>query len=143
MSAGSGSDYTKPLPSLGDEVTAPYWQAAAEGHLALPRCKDCATTFFYPRRACPSCWSEDIEWIDAAGTGRVWSFTWVHVAFYDDAWKDDVPYCVAIVELDEGVRLVSSLTGVEPGQVEVGDAARVVFDPVTDDMTLPRFEVVR
>ncbi len=141
--SGSGSEYAKPLPSLGDEVTAPYWQAAAEGRLALPRCEDCGTTFFYPRRACPSCWSEHIEWTDAAGTGRVWSFTWVHVPFYDDAWKDDVPYCVAIIELDEGVRLVSSLTGVEPGQVEVGDGARVVFDRVTDEVTLPRFEVVR
>ena len=67
----------------------------------------------------------------------------MHVPFYDDAWKDDVPYCVAIIELDEGVRLVSSLTGVEPGQVEVGDGARVVFDRVTDEVTLPRFEVVR
>ena len=139
----SGPEYRKPLPSLGDEITAPYWRAAAERRLALPRCEDCGLTFFYPRRACPSCWSERIEWIDAAGTGRVWSFTWVHVPFYDDAWKDDVPYCVAIVELDEGVRLVSSLEGVEPGQVAVGDAARVVFDAVTDEVVLPRFEVLR
>jgi uncharacterized OB-fold protein len=135
------SEYGKPLPSLGDEVTAPYWRAAAEHRLVLPRCQDCGTAFFYPRRFCPSCWSARIGWFDAAGTGTVWSFTWVHVAFYDDTWKDDVPYCVAVVELDEGVRLVSSIVDADPDRLAIGDAVRVCFDDVTPDVTLPRFEV--
>ena len=137
------SDYRKPLPSLADDVTAPYWAAAAEHRLAVPRCGDCGNVFFYPRRYCPSCWSGTIEWVDAAGTGTVWSLTFVHVPFYDDTWAADVPYCVAVVELDEGVRLVSSIVGVEPGSVAVGDPVRVVFDDVTPEVTLPRFEVAR
>jgi uncharacterized OB-fold protein len=136
------SDYRKPLPSLADDATRPYWQAAADHRLALPRCLDCGETFFYPRLRCPSCWSERLEWVDAAGTGTVWSFTWVHVPFYDDTWADDVPYCVALVELGEGVRLASNIVDVEPGDVHVGDAVRVVFDDVTPEVTLPRFQLV-
>jgi uncharacterized OB-fold protein len=67
----------------------------------------------------------------------------VHVPFYDDTWAADVPYCVAIVELDEGVRLVTNIVGVEPGDVDVGDPVRVVFDDVTPEVTLPKFEVAR
>jgi uncharacterized OB-fold protein len=137
------SDYRKALPGLRDDATSPYWKAAAEHRLALPRCLDCETVFFYPRLRCPSCWSDRLEWVDAAGTGTVWSFTWVHVPFYDDAWNDDVPYCVGLVELDEGVRLVTNIVGVAPDEVAVGDRVRVVFDDVTAEVTLPKFDVVR
>jgi uncharacterized OB-fold protein len=137
------NDYAKPLPSLDDDVTAPYWAAAAEHRLVLPRCRDCGAVFFYPRRFCPACWSERVEWVDASGTGTVWSLTFVHVPFYDDTWASDVPYCVGIVELDEGVRLVTNIVGVQPGGVRVGDAVRVVFDDVTAEVTLPKFEVAR
>jgi uncharacterized OB-fold protein len=137
------NDYAKPLPSLDDEVTAPYWAAAAEHRLVLPRCRDCGAVFFYPRRFCPACWSERVEWVAASGTGTVWSLTFVHVPFYDDTWASDLPYCVGIVELDEGVRLVTNIVGVQPGGVRVGDPVRVVFDDVTDEVTLPKFEVAR
>jgi uncharacterized protein len=137
------SEYAKPLPSLDDEVTAPYWKAATEHRLALPRCGECGAVFFYPRRFCPSCWSERIEWIDAAGTGTVWSFTFVHVPFYDETWAADVPYCVGLVQLDEGVRLATNIVGVGPGEVAIGDPVRAVFDDVTPEVTLPKFELVR
>jgi uncharacterized OB-fold protein len=137
------NEYAKPLPSLDDEVTAPYWAAAIRHRLTLPRCGDCGGVFFYPRRFCPACWSERVEWIESPGAGTVWSLTFVRVPFYDDTWAADVPYCVAIVELDEGVRLVTNIVGVEPGDVDVGDPVRVVFDDVTPEVTLPKFEVAR
>ncbi len=137
------TDYRKPLPNLSDDVTAPYWDAAAEHRLVLPRCVDCGTTFFYPRRRCPACWSDRLEWADATGAGTVWSFTWVHVPFYDDVWADDVPYCIACIELDEGVRLVTNLVGADAASVAIGDPVRVVFDDVTPEVTLPKFRVTR
>lgn len=137
------TDNAKPMPALDDDVTAPYWAAAVQHRLVLPRCRDCGSVFFYPRRFCPTCWSDRVEWVDAVGTGSVWSLTFVHVPFYDDTWTSDVPYCVGIVELDEGVRLVTNIVGVQPGDVHVGDPVRVVFDDVTSEVTLPKFEVAR
>ena len=135
------TEYRKPLPSLDDEVTAEYWRAAAEHRLVVPRCVDCGLTFFYPRRYCQACWSDNLEWIESAGAGRVWSFTFVHVPFYDEAWEHDVPYCVALVELDEGVRLVSNIIGAEQDVLMVGDPVQVVFDDVASGVSLPKFEV--
>ena len=131
--------YSKPLPNMNDAVTAPYWLAAKEHRLVVPRCDACAHTFFYPRAFCPACWSARISMVPASGRGTVFSFTWVHVPFFDDTWKDDVPYCVAWIELDEGVRLVSAIVDAEPGEVAIGDAVTVCFDDVTDDVTLPKF----
>jgi hypothetical protein len=139
VSAANG--YSKPLPNLSDAVSAPYWQAAQQHRLSLPRCESCGHVFFYPRLCCPRCWSEDVTWIDASGRGTVFSFTWVHVAFYDDTWKDDVPYCVGWIELEEGPRLVSAVVDATPGQVEIGAAVTVCFDDVTPEVTLPKFRL--
>jgi uncharacterized OB-fold protein len=131
---------TKPLPSLDDEVTREYWTAAADHRLLLPWCRQCDAAFFYPRRYCPRCWSDDLDWRPSGGDGQVWSYTFVHVPFYDDTWADDVPYCVAVVELDDGVRLVANLRGVEPDGVSIGDRVQVVFEDVAPGVTLPQFE---
>ncbi|MGH9099847.1 MAG: Zn-ribbon domain-containing OB-fold protein [Acidimicrobiales bacterium] len=137
------STYRKPLPSLTDDATSQYWERARQHQLVVPRCTACGTVFFYPRLRCPSCWSNDLEWIRAAETGTIWSLTWVHTPFFDDVWADDVPYCVAIVELDEGVRMVSAIVGVSPGDVSIGTQVRAVFDAVTPEVTLPKFELTR
>lgn len=137
MSAG------KPRPSLDDTATAPYWEAARRHELLLPRCDSCGLVFAYPRRLCPGCWSSELTWRPMSGEGRVWAFTEVHVAFYDDTWARDVPYVIAVVELAEGPRLMANLIETDTAGLRIGDRVRVVFTEHSDgDLTLPMFRVV-
>lgn len=133
--------YAKPLPELGDEVNGPYWEAARAHRLEMPVCNDCGHRVWYPRRFCPVCWSDDMSWVELSGEGRLWTFTEIHVPFYDETWADDVPYVVVVVELEEGPRMLSNLVEPDVESLAIGDRVHVVFDDVTPDVTLPRFRV--
>jgi len=129
--------YRKPLPRL-DEESRGYWEALARHELYVQRCRDCGTRRFYPRALCPSCLSSATEWLRASGRGTVYSFT---VTYQNQApgFRDQLPYVLAIVELAEGVRLMTNVVGCPPEQVRIGMAVEVVFDDVTPEVTLPKF----
>ena len=93
--------------------------------LLLPWCKSCGKYHFYPRSACPHCWSEDYEWRDAKGTGTVHSFT-ITRANPPTSFINALPYAIAIVELDEGVRMLTNIIDWENG-LEIGDRVKVTF----------------
>ena len=131
----------KPRPDLNDAATAPYWEAAARHELVLPCCGGCGLVFFPPREVCPSCWSDEIAWQQMGGGGTVWTYTEVHVAFYDDTWADDVPYVVAVVELDEGPRLLANIVEADVDRLAIGDRVEVVFEDRSEGVTLPVFQV--
>ena len=131
----------KPRPDLKDAATAPYWEAAARHELRLPRCDDCGLMGFPPRQFCPGCWSGELSWQPTSGGGTVWTFTEVHVAFYDDTWVDDVPYVVAVVELDEGPRLLAGIVDADMDSLAIGDRVEVTFEDRSDGVTLPMFRV--
>jgi uncharacterized OB-fold protein len=116
--------------------TALYWEKTAQGELWLPRCGSCGTVFFYPRPACPHCQSEDVTWFRASGRATVESFIINHVA----APGYTAPYVIALVMLEEGVRLTSNLLGVdpEPGAVSIGMLVEVEFEQ-RDGIALPQF----
>ena len=133
----------RPRPDLNDTATAPYWEAAARHELVLRCCGDCGLVFFPPRESCPRCWSSELSWQPASGGGTVWTFTEVHVAFYDDTWADDVPYVVAVVELDEGPRLLANIVEADTGSLAIGARVEVVFEDRSEDVTLPMFRVVQ
>ena len=95
--------------------------------------------FFYPRSECPECLEDGIEWVQVSGHGSVYSFTIVRQPA-DPAFRDDVPYPYAIVELDEGPRMVSTIVGCEPEQVRIGMRVTAVFDDVTSEWTLVKFK---
>jgi uncharacterized OB-fold protein len=116
----------EPRPSV---TSQPFWTGCAAGELRLPRCRACGTVHFYPRPACPGCGGDDLEWIVASGRGTVHSTTVVHRSFWGDAWAADVPYEVALIRLDEGVQLVSTVIGVPPGDVHIGMRVTVEFEP--------------
>src|SRR6188472_1515456 len=99
----------RPLP-VPDALTAPYWKAVQEGRLDLPRCIDCSRFHFYPRATCPHCGSAKLEWQTVAGKGTVYSYTVVHRP-PSPAFAAEVPYVVAVIELEEGPHLMSSVTG--------------------------------
>ena len=132
----------KPQPDRNDAATAPYWEAVARHELRLPCCGDCGLVFFPPRQFCPGCWSGELSWQPMNGGGTVWTFTEVHVAFYDDTWTEDVPYVVAVVELDEGPRLLANLVEPDVAGLSIGDRVEAVFEDRPEGVTLPMFRVV-
>lgn len=103
----------------------PFWDAAAEGRLVLPKCRRCGTVIWYPRHLCSNCGSTEVDWIEASGRGTVYSFTVVHNG--EQAFAAAAPYVIAYVELDEGPRVLTNLLGPAAGWA-VGAAVRAVFD---------------
>ena len=127
----------KPLPRV-DEESRGWWEALARHELFLQRCRGCGTLRFYPRALCPACLADTTEWLRASGRGTVYSFT---VTYQNQApgFRDELPYVLAIVELAEGVRLMTNVTGCPPEGVRVGMPVEVVFEDVTPEITLPKF----
>lgn len=110
-----------------DPDSAPFWEGLAEGRLLLQQCRACARHRFPPAETCPHCRSAEAEWRPAAGTGRVYSWIVVRHPIPAEVFADEVPYVVALIDLDEGVRIVSNLVGIEPEAVRDGMPVRVVF----------------
>ncbi|RIK98150.1 MAG: hypothetical protein DCC71_21210 [Proteobacteria bacterium] len=126
-----------PLP---DADTAPYWEAAARGELALQRCDGCDAWRFPPRPGCPRCGSLASRWERASGRGTVWSFVVVHGPVLP-AFAERVPFAVVLVELDEDPRLrvVGNLPGVAPARVRIGMRVEACFETVADGVALPQW----
>lgn len=127
----------KPLPQP-TKYSAPYWEAARRHELLLQRCTDCQTYRHYPRPRCPRCLSPCFEWTKAAGTGTVYSFSVVFRPL-SRAFLEDVPFVLALVDLAEGVRIVSRIVGCAPTEVYIGMPVEVTFEDVAPEVTLPRF----
>jgi uncharacterized OB-fold protein len=127
----------RPLPQP-TRISAPFWRAAAEGRLLLQFCRPCRSFIYYPRPFCPSCWREDLEWREASGRGRVYTYTVVRRAA-TPAFADKVPYVLAIVELEEGPRMVTNIVGCRPEEVRVGMPVRAVFEKFSEDVGLVYF----
>jgi len=138
--------YTKPLPIPGglfgtttEEFTRPFWEAAKKHELIIPRCKSHGGLFFYPRELCPVCLSSDLEWVKVSGNGRVYAFTIVYQP-NDPLFVEDVPYVYAVIQLDEGVRIISNVIGIDPADVKIDMVVEAVFEDITDDWTLVKFK---
>jgi uncharacterized protein len=122
-----------------DEVLRePFWQGLAAGNLLLQRCTACAAWRHPPSPICARCRSFEAEWIAASGRATLYSFTIVHRAVHA-AVEPWLPYVVAVVELAEGVRLVSRLVEVEPEAVSIGMDLRCTIVPISPGFALPLF----
>jgi uncharacterized protein len=121
------------------EAAAPFWDAARERRLVLPWCVPCGLPFWYPREVCPRCLGDAIEWRGASGIGQVHA---VSVQHRPGPMRDpaDGPYAVVLVDLAEGVRMMSNVVGCPPEAVTVGMDVRVAWLPLSDGIHLPRFE---
>ncbi|MFM2129758.1 MAG: hypothetical protein RL477_1304 [Pseudomonadota bacterium] len=131
------SDYAKPLPRPSAE-SKPYWDAAREHRLVIQKCNSCGRFWFPPSQRCAHCLSDDYAWTSVQGTGKVFSFV-TYQRLYHKGWDGEVPYVVAVIELDEGPRLLSNITGIAPEKVACDMRVRVVFDDVTPGVALPKF----
>jgi uncharacterized OB-fold protein len=134
--------FLKPLPVPQPESEF-YWEKAKQRELWLRSCQDCRQIYFYPRDICPECFSRSTTWIQSSGKGILHTFAIVHRAAYP-AFQDDLPYIIAIVELEGGARIPTNLVGIEPDpeKIEVGMTVEVTYDDVSEDITLPKFKPV-
>ncbi len=130
----------KPKPRPAPESLA-YWQAAKEHRLALPKCEDCSQFWFPPSRTCPHCLSTNVSFQNVSGRGKVFSFVTFH-RVYRPAFAEDVPYVVALVELEEGPRVLTNILGVTHEDVRCEMPVEVVFDDYDEDIAIPKFRPV-
>jgi len=119
-----------PAPRVLPESLA-YWQAADEGRLLVKRCTSCGEVHHYPRDVCPFCLSTDTEWLQATGTGTVYSFSTMG--------QGEAAYTLAFVTLDEGVTLMTNLVGCDAARMAIGQRVKVVFQPSDGGHAVPMF----
>ena len=125
----------RPVPQPS-ELSAPYWEAAQRGELLYLRCGNCGTVFFPPLEACINCQSDDVHWERSAGLGTVYTYTVLHGA---PSAGFPVPSVLAIVDVDEGYPMMTSVVGCPPEDVQIGMRVEVCFEALTDDIDLPVF----
>ena len=128
----------RPLP-VPDNETSPFWGGTRAGEIRLRCCADCNYAMFYPRLICPECGSDNLIWKAARGHGTIYSVTVVHRA--PAAFRDLVPYAVAMIELEEGPRMMSRLLTNTPDDVAIGDKVQVHFENQNDEISLPHFKL--
>lgn len=133
------ADPQAPLPApVANADSLPYWNAARERRLLIRKCNACGSLHFMPRYLCPTCWSERLEWVESKGTGSVHSFTVIRRAA-TAAFATRVPYVVALIDLDEGVRMIANVIGENALSVNIGDRVKVTFEDRGDGALIPQF----
>jgi len=120
-------------------LTEPFWDATRDEKLLVQWCTAHDHAVFYPREACPISLEPTLEWRDATGLGTVYSYT-IESKPMNPGLRAMAPYVVALIELDEGVRMLSNVIGCAPEDVSVGMPVRVTWEPLEDGRNLPQFE---
>jgi uncharacterized protein len=125
-----------------DSWTEPFWLAAREHRLVVPRCTNCSQFRFPPSPFCWNCTHQDVELVEAAGTGTVYTYTIARHAVVPEL-APFVPYVVAVVELDgiPDVRLIVNIVESDPEAVRIGSPVTLVWDDIDDEVTIPRFRI--
>lgn len=132
-----GDEWTKPLPAP-EPVSAEFWSAASEGRLLYQQCPSCGHRQFYPRALCTAC-GADPEWAEATGRGTVHTFTVIRQQGAKP-FRDEVPYVVAVVELEEGPRMMGNITGCPVEDVAIGMAVRAYVVEAEAGVGVPLWE---
>lgn len=126
------------LPVI-EEDSAPFWRALHDdGVFQLVRCRRCAVVHHYPRPFCPACWSDDVEWVPASGRATLYTYSTVYLNDLPP-FRDELPYTAAVVQLEEGPRVMTRLIDCEPEQLAVDMPLRLVVVPLTDDVSIALF----
>jgi uncharacterized OB-fold protein len=134
------SEYKKPLPVV-QPWSKPFWDAARRHKLMIQTCNDCGLKIFYPRKYCPDCWSSNLGWSEASGRGKVFSYS-ITMAGVEERFEEDLPFVLALVDLQEGIRMMTNIVECKPGEVIIGMDVEVAFKDVTDEFTLPMFRPI-
>ena len=126
---------TIPLPRP-TVFSQPFWEACKRGELTFQRCNDCEGIVFIPQPACTHCLSTDLRWERSAGRGAVYSWT---VVWRPQTPAFEIPYAIAIVDVDEGYQMMTNIIGIDPATLEVGRRVEVSFHEMNDEITMPYF----
>ncbi|MCX7620354.1 MAG: Zn-ribbon domain-containing OB-fold protein [Acidimicrobiales bacterium] len=125
------------LPTIEDE-TREFWEAARRGKLLLRSCNRCGVVHYYPRPFCPECWSDEVTWIEASGRARLYTHSTVHVNDLPP-FDEQVPYIAAVVDLEEGPRMMTQIVDCDPGELEIGMPLELTFRHVSDEVAVAVF----
>jgi uncharacterized OB-fold protein len=128
----------KPVPAP-DADSAALWRGLRDGVLLLQHCGDCAHVQYYQQAICRECGGGNLSHRPASGRGKIHSFSVVHRA-PGPAFKADLPYAVLLIDLEEGPRMISTYTGGKPEDVTFDMDVVLVCEPISEDVTLPRFK---
>ena len=120
-----------PAPALNPEIK-PFFDAATEGKLALKKCGACGQAHHYPRAICPFCWSDKVSWVQAKGTGEIYTYSVTRRG-------GPVPYCIAYVALDEGPKMMTNIVDTDLDTIKIGQKVKVVFKKSENGMSIPMF----
>jgi hypothetical protein len=126
----------EPTPT---ELTEPFWDATRRHELLLQWCTDCEQPIFYPRERCPRCLGSSLEWRPASGRGEVYAVT-VDQRPQLSSRRQEEPFAVALIDLEEGVRMMSNVIDCPPDDVAVGMAVVLAWEPLSDGRNLPQFK---
>lgn len=128
------------VDAMASELSRPFWEATRAGRLALQRCSACGRFQHPPRALCVVCGAADadLSWEVVSGTGVIYAFSVVRRALIP-ALDDHVPYVLAVIELEEGVRITSLIRGCDKSDLRIGAPVEVAFEVVTPEVTLPVF----
>jgi enoyl-CoA hydratase/carnithine racemase/uncharacterized OB-fold protein len=132
--------YVKPIP-VTQPWTVDFWKATKEHRLVIQKCHDCNSLIFYPRKYCPECWSSQLGWQEAGGRAKVYTFT-IMRDMVEPKFMPDLPYVLAMVDLDEGPRMMTRIVDCDPSIVEIGLEVEVVFEDISPQHALPMFRPV-
>jgi uncharacterized protein len=130
--------YIKPIPEI-QPWTETFWKATKQHRLLIQECQDCQARIFYPKKICPECWSHHLGWIKASGKGKVYTFT-VMLDMVEPKFWGDIPYVLAMVDLDEGIRMMTRIVNCDPESVYIDMPVAVVFEDISDLCALPLFQ---
>lgn len=129
----------KPLPKPTAETRA-FWEACARSELLYQECPACKHVQFYPRQHCIACQAGAMQWLRSAGGATVYSHTTVYRA-PTAAFKADVPYVIALVDVDAGFRMMVNILGCDPAAVRIGSRVRIVFRDLPGGLKLAQGEL--
>ncbi|MDG6914656.1 MAG: Zn-ribbon domain-containing OB-fold protein [Nitrososphaerota archaeon] len=130
-----------PLPGI-DPLTRPFWEGTKQHRLVMQRCPSCRRLHWLPSPSCQTCGNPELLWEQLKGVGTVYTFTIVHKVVRNTAFAKMTPYLIAVVELDEGPRMIADIQAESPDLVKIGSRVEVTFDDITPEISLPRFRLV-
>ena len=123
------------------ETSEPFWEATKEQRFLVQWCGACNAAIFYPREVCPQCLSSDsLEWRESTGKGTIYAAS-VQEKPANPTMADRVPYVVALVELEDGIRIMSNVINCPPYDATVGKSVQLTWEPLSDGRHLPQFEL--
>ena len=137
----NATPYKKPLPRP-QALDRPHWEALKKHELRMQKCSDCGHVWFPPAFGCPRCLSTNYDWARLSGKGKVWTFSIFYQVYYE-SFASDIPYNVVQVQMEEGPIMVSTMVECSNDDIRCDMPVEIVFDPVTEDVTLAKFRPLR